>query len=75
VADAPKSSGEKLVGNIRGVGGRQDDLVARCRMEVKILRQHAAMTMARDPKLAPIAKEIRERTHKILRGKYGHEGR
>jgi hypothetical protein len=75
VADVPASSGERLVGNIRGVGGRQDDLVARCRMEVKILRQHAALEMARNPKVAPIAKEIRERTHKILRGKYGHEGR
>ena len=62
-------------GNIRGVGGRQDDLVVRCRMEVKILRQHAAMEMARNPKAAPIAREIRTRTQKILRGKYGHEGR
>ncbi len=74
-ADIPKSSGEGLVGNIRGVGGRQDDLVALCRMEVKILRQHAAVEMARNPKVAPVAKEIRERTQKILRGKFGHEGR
>jgi hypothetical protein len=75
VADIPKASGERLVGNIRGVGGRQDDLVARCRMEVKLLRQHAAMEAAKNPKVAPIAREIRERTQKILRGKYGHEGR
>ena len=70
-----KERRKKLVGQIRGVGGGQDHLVARCRTEVKILRQHAAMEMARDPKVAPIAKEIRKKTQKILRGKYGHEGR
>ena len=68
--------GEQIVGNIRdGVGGPQDDLVAECRIAVKNIRQAAALEMTLNPKTAEPAKEIRKRTHEVLRNKLGHEGR
>ena len=41
---------------------------------VKSLRQKAAMLMATDPRMAPIAAEIRARTQKMLRGGAAYEG-
>jgi hypothetical protein len=49
------------------VGDNQDELVGECRWIVKTLRQKAGLAMAMDPKVAPIAEEIRARTQKILR--------
>jgi hypothetical protein len=56
------------------IGGPQDDMVGECRWVVKSLRQKAAMMMATDPRMAPIAAEIRARTQKMLRGGAAYEG-
>jgi hypothetical protein len=56
------------------IGGPQDDMVGECRWVVKGLRQKAAMLMASDPQMAPIATEIRARTQKMLRGGAAYEG-
>ena len=55
------------------IGGNQDELVGECRMAVKVLRQRAALAMALDPRMADIATEIRNRTHKILRNPLSYE--
>ena len=56
------------------IGGEQDETVGECRWVVKALRQKAGMLLAADPRLAPIATEIRARTHKMLRGGAAYEG-
>jgi hypothetical protein len=56
------------------IGGQQDEMVGECRWVVKALRQKAALLMATDPRLAPVAAEIRTRTHKMLRGGAAYEG-
>ena len=55
------------------VGGNQDELVGESRVHVKILRQRAAMAMATNPAAAEVAKEIRDRTQKILRNALSYE--
>jgi hypothetical protein len=49
------------------VGDNQDELVGEFRWIVKTLRQKAGLAMAMDPKLAPLAEEIRAMTQKMLR--------
>ena len=56
-----------------GIGGRQDGLVASCRMVVKVLRQRCGIAMAVNPELKDIATEIRARTHKVLRNPTAYE--
>jgi hypothetical protein len=56
------------------IGGQQDEMVGECRWVVKALRQKAGILMATDPRLAPVAAEIRARTHKMLRGGAAYEG-
>ena len=56
------------------IGGQQDDMVGECRWVVKALRQKVGILMATDPKLAPVAAEIRNRTQKMLRGGAAYEG-
>ena len=55
------------------VGGNQDELVGECRMVVKWVRQRAALALAADPRMAPIARDIRARTRKILRNPTSYE--
>ena len=55
------------------VGGNQDHLVGECRVAVKTLRQRAGLAMATNPGAAEVAKEIRERTQKMLRNPAVHE--
>jgi len=55
------------------IGGKQDGLVAACRMIVKILRQRAGMAMAENPELKDICTEIRTRTQKMLRNPTAYE--
>ncbi|MGA2066007.1 MAG: carbohydrate binding domain-containing protein [Thermoguttaceae bacterium] len=55
------------------VGGNQDELVGECRGAVKVLRQRAGLAMATDPQAAEIAREIRDRTQKVLRNATGYE--
>ena len=47
-------------------------------MAIKVLRQRAGLAMATDagrsPAFEKLAREIRARAHKVLRGQLGHEG-
>ncbi len=56
------------------IGGNQDELVGECRWVVKALRQRAGILIALDPRVAPIASEIRARTQETLRNPASHEG-
>ena len=55
------------------IGGAQDDLVASCRMIVKILRQRAGIALALNPELKDTATRIRERTQMMLRNPTAYE--
>jgi hypothetical protein len=56
------------------IGGSQDELAGECRMAVKWVRQRAGLLMAVEPRMAEIAREVRSRTHRVLRNPAGHEG-
>ncbi|MGB2821062.1 MAG: hypothetical protein WBF17_08775, partial [Phycisphaerae bacterium] len=56
-----------------GIGGKQDGLVASCRMIVKVLRQRCGIALATDPDLKDIATNLRARTQKILRNPTAYE--
>jgi hypothetical protein len=56
------------------VGDNQDELSGECRWVVKGLRQKAGILMATDPRVAPVAAEIRARTQEALRNPASHEG-
>src|SRR5207237_10139446 len=56
------------------IGDNQDELSAECRWAVKTLRQRAGILMALDPRVAPVAAEIRSRTQEALRNPANHEG-
>jgi hypothetical protein len=56
------------------IGDNQDELSGECRWVVKALRQRAGILMARDPRVAPVALEIRRRTQEALRNPANHEG-
>jgi hypothetical protein len=56
------------------IGDNQDELSGECRWVVKALRQRAGILMALDPRVAPIAAEIRARTQEALRNPASHEG-
>jgi hypothetical protein len=56
------------------IGDNQDELSGECRWVVKALRQKAGLLIATDPKVAPVALEIRTRTQEVLRNPAGHEG-
>ena len=56
------------------IGGSQDELAGECRWAVKALRQRAGIMMALDPRVGPIALEIRNRTQETMRNPAGHEG-
>lgn len=55
------------------IGDNQDELVAECRRAAKVLRQRAALELARDSQVAPIVAEIRSRTQAILRDPVNYE--
>jgi hypothetical protein len=55
------------------IGDNQDELASECRWVVKNLRQQAGVAMARDPRVAPIAREIRARAQEALRNPAYHE--
>jgi len=75
--DGPEAFQEckRITEAIVEVGGNQDELVGESRVHVKILRQRAAMAMATNPSpaAAEVAKEIRDRTQKILRNALSYE--
>jgi hypothetical protein len=55
------------------IGGRQDELVGESRWIVRTLRQRAGIMVSVDPKLAPVANEIRARTQEVLRNPSDYE--
>ena len=59
---------------LTAIGGQQDEMVGECRWVAKALRQKAALAAALDPRLVPLAAEIRTRTQKVLRGGAAYEG-
>jgi hypothetical protein len=59
---------------LTAIGGQQDEMVGECRWVAKALRQKAALAAALDPRLVPLAAEIRVRTQKVLRGGAAYEG-
>jgi hypothetical protein len=56
------------------IGDNQDELAGECRWVVKTLRQRAGIAMALDPRVTPLAAEIRARTQEALRNPANHEG-
>ena len=64
---------KRITAALVDIGGNQDELVGECRMVVKILRQRAAMAMATDPRVAPVAREVRRRTQQMLRNPTSYE--
>jgi hypothetical protein len=56
------------------IGDNQDELSGECRWAARMLRQRAGILMALDPRVAPIASEIRARTQEVLRNPAWHEG-
>lgn len=59
---------------LTAIGGTQDDMVGECRWVAKSLRQKAALAAAVDPRLGPLAAEVRARTQKVLRAGAAYEG-
>jgi hypothetical protein len=59
---------------LTAIGGTQDDLVGECRWVAKALRQKAGLAAALDPRLGPLAAEVRARTQKVLRAGAAYEG-
>jgi hypothetical protein len=55
------------------IGDNQDELSSECRWVVKNLRQQAGLWLAQDPRVAPVAREIRARAQKALRNPAYHE--
>ena len=56
------------------VGDNQDELSGELRWVVRALRQKAGLLLAAEPRMAPVALEIRAKTQEILRNPAGHEG-
>ena len=55
------------------IGGSQDELVGECRQAVKVLREQTGISMAMDERMVELAREIRKRTHEVLRSPAVHE--
>jgi hypothetical protein len=70
--DAPQKCAA-ITHAIVDVGGNQDELVGECRNAVKVLRQRAGLAMAANPRAADVAREIRDRTQKVLRNAASYE--
>jgi hypothetical protein len=64
---------KKYTDDLTRIGGNQDKLVMECRWIVKALRQKAGLLMALDPRVAPVAEEVRIRTQTVLRAPTAHE--
>ena len=64
---------KKYTDDLTRIGGNQDKLVMECRWIVKALRQRAGILMALDPRVAPVAEEVRSRTQSVLRNPSAHE--
>jgi len=69
VSDAVKSFGDALT----KIGGNQDKLVSECRWVARTLRQQTVLLLATEPRLAPVAVDIRARTQDVLKNPSRHE--
>jgi hypothetical protein len=56
------------------VGDNQDELAGELRWVVRALRQKAGLLVAADPRMGPIAADLRAKTQEVLRNPAGHEG-
>lgn len=65
---------KKFTAAIVDIGGSQDELVGEGRLVAKLVRQRAGRLMAIEPRMAPIARELRAHAQKVLRSPAGHEG-
>lgn len=72
-ADDALAKCKRITAALVGIGGNQDELVGECRLVVRTLRQRAALAMASDPRLAPVARQIRQRTQQMLRNPTSYE--
>jgi len=57
----------QITSRLAEIGANQDELIAKCREAVRILRGRATLAMASDPRKTPVAEEIRRLTHAVLR--------
>jgi hypothetical protein len=64
---------KKYTDALTKIGGNQDKLVSECRWVARVLRQRAGIIVARDPRMAAIAAEIRTQTQKVLKNPSAHE--
>lgn len=64
---------KNLTENFVHIGENQDELVAECRLAVRLLRQNAALGLTQHPEAADIVNEIRKRTQAILRAPVNYE--
>jgi hypothetical protein len=64
---------KKYTDELTDIGDNQDGMVARLRWAIKTLRERAGMLMTQDPRLAPLAQEIRERSRAVLKNPAIHE--
>jgi hypothetical protein len=55
------------------IGDKRDELSSECPWVMKNLWQQAGVAMARDPRVASIAREIRARAQEALRNPAYHE--
>jgi hypothetical protein len=56
------------------VGDNQDELAGELRWVVRAMRQKAGLLVASDPRMEPLATEIRAKTQEVLRNPAKHEG-
>ena len=64
---------KRITAALVDIGGNQDELVGECRMVIKTLRQQVALAAAADPRVAPLAGEVRRRTQQMLRNPTSYE--
>jgi len=62
-----------ITGSWQMAGQHQDELVSECREIVRNFRQQAALAAVSDARLNPIVRELRARTHQVLRGPVAQE--
>ena len=74
-AEGPEALAQckRLTAAMVEVGDNQDELVGECRWVVRTLRQRAGTLMALDPRLAPVAAEVRSRCQEALRNPASYE--
>jgi hypothetical protein len=65
---------KKFTKQIVEVADNQDEMLGECRWALRALRQRAGLAPAKDPKLAPVAAELRARAQEAMRNPASLEG-